>query len=72
MAHYKLDWHKYNLKRKLKGLTCIGEDEFETLSGMYDIVLMLCIVCVYNMMLIVVHVRTCDLGDVCRCRVSCR
>lgn len=31
--HYKLDWHKYNVKRKLVGLPCVGEDAFEAMSG---------------------------------------
>lgn len=35
MAHYKLDWHKYNVKRKLEGLPCVGEDAFEAMSGVY-------------------------------------
>ena len=33
VSHYRLDWHRYNLKRKLNGLSCIGEDDFEALSG---------------------------------------
>lgn len=32
VSHYRLDWHRYNLKRKLTGLSCIGEDDFEALS----------------------------------------
>ena len=33
VAHYKLDWHKYNVKRKLAGLPCVEEDAFEAMSG---------------------------------------
>ena len=33
VTHYKLDWHKYNVKRKLEGLPCVGEDDFEAMSG---------------------------------------
>ena len=33
VAHYKLDWHKYNVKRKLVGLPCVEEDAFEAMSG---------------------------------------
>ena len=29
--HFKLDWHRYNLKRKLQGLSRIPEDEFNIL-----------------------------------------
>ena len=33
VQHYKLDWHRYNLKRKLKGLEAVSQDSFETLAG---------------------------------------
>ena len=33
VEHYKLDWHRYNLKRKLKGLEGVGQDQFERISG---------------------------------------
>eukprot|EP00953_Heterococcus_sp_UTEX-ZZ885_P008319 4998-Heterococcus_DN1.PRE.1 len=28
-AHYKLDWHRYNLKRKVSGLTPVTREDFE-------------------------------------------
>lgn len=28
-SHYKLDWHRYNLKRKVAGLTPVGVEDFE-------------------------------------------
>jgi len=31
-AHYKQDWHKYNLKRKIAGLPTITEHEFIELN----------------------------------------
>lgn len=31
--HYKLDWHRFNLSRKTKGLAPLSEDEFESLGG---------------------------------------
>lgn len=33
VAHYQLDWHRYNLKRRLKGQSHIGQDEFERIAG---------------------------------------
>ena len=33
VQHYKLDWHRYNLKRKLKGLESVNQDSFETIAG---------------------------------------
>ena len=27
--HFKLDWHRYNLKRKLQNKATVGEEEFE-------------------------------------------
>jgi len=33
VAHYRLDWHRYNLKRRLKGQLHIGQDEFERIAG---------------------------------------
>jgi hypothetical protein len=32
--HYKLDWHRYNLKQKLGGLKSVTEDKFAQLAGM--------------------------------------
>jgi hypothetical protein len=32
--HYKLDWHRYNLKRKLNGLESITEEKFTQLAGL--------------------------------------
>jgi pre-60S factor REI1 len=32
--HYKLDWHRYNLKRKLGGLEPVTEEKFTELEGM--------------------------------------
>ena len=28
-AHFKLDWHRFNIANKLKGLKAISEDQFE-------------------------------------------
>ena len=33
VEHYRLDWHRYNLKRKLKGLEAVDQDSFEKISG---------------------------------------
>ena len=34
-AHFKSDWHRYNLKQQLKGDKSITEDQFETITGTY-------------------------------------
>ncbi|XP_036148838.1 ankyrin repeat and zinc finger domain-containing protein 1 isoform X2 [Monomorium pharaonis] len=34
--HYKLDWHRYNLKQHLNGLKSISEDSFNKLAGEGD------------------------------------
>ncbi|KYQ48057.1 Ankyrin repeat and zinc finger domain-containing protein 1 [Trachymyrmex zeteki] len=34
--HYKLDWHRYNLKQHLNGLKSISEDNFNKLAGEGD------------------------------------
>ena len=28
-SHFKSDWHRYNIKLKMQGATCIGEEEFK-------------------------------------------
>lgn len=33
VEHYKLDWHRYNIKRRLKGLETIEQDQFERIAG---------------------------------------
>ena len=33
VAHYRLDWHRYNLKRRLRGLTHVTQAVFEAESG---------------------------------------
>ena len=33
VQHYQLDWHRYNLKRKLKGLSHVDQEEFEKMAG---------------------------------------
>lgn len=33
VEHYKLDWHRYNLKRRLKGLEGVDQDHFEKIAG---------------------------------------
>lgn len=33
VEHYKLDWHRYNLKRKLKGLESVDQNQFERIAG---------------------------------------
>ena len=35
VEHYQLDWHRYNLKRRLKGLTHVNQEEFERVAGSY-------------------------------------
>lgn len=32
--HYRLDWHRYNIKRRLKGLENVDQAHFERLAGM--------------------------------------
>ena len=32
-AHFKSDWHRYNLKQQLKGAKSVTEDQFETITG---------------------------------------
>ena len=32
-AHFKSDWHRYNLKQQLKGDESVTEDQFETITG---------------------------------------
>jgi hypothetical protein len=31
--HYKLDWHRHNLKQSLKGMKFLSEEEFLKLAG---------------------------------------
>lgn len=33
--HYKSDWHRYNLRQRLKGCKSVSEEQFEDLSGNY-------------------------------------
>ena len=33
VIHYRLDWHRYNLKRKLKGQPPLDQEEFERVAG---------------------------------------
>lgn len=33
VSHYRLDWHRYNLKRKLKGLPPVRQEDFEKIAG---------------------------------------
>lgn len=33
VSHYRLDWHRYNLKRRLKGLASLSQEDFERLAG---------------------------------------
>lgn len=35
--HYKLDWHRYNLKRRLNGLKPVSEDSFSLLADKGDV-----------------------------------
>ncbi|XP_015440018.1 PREDICTED: ankyrin repeat and zinc finger domain-containing protein 1-like [Dufourea novaeangliae] len=35
--HYKLDWHRYNLKRRLNGLKPVNEDKFNLLADEGDV-----------------------------------
>ncbi len=39
VEHYQLDWHRYNLKRKLKGLTHVNQEDFEKISGTVGILI---------------------------------
>ncbi|XP_015111543.1 ankyrin repeat and zinc finger domain-containing protein 1 [Diachasma alloeum] len=36
-SHYKLDWHRYNLKQRLRGFKSITEDEFDVLADEDDV-----------------------------------
>ena len=31
--HYRLDWHRYNLKRRLKGQAAVSQEVFERIAG---------------------------------------
>lgn len=33
LVHYRLDWHRYNLKRRLRGLAPLSQEEFERIAG---------------------------------------
>ena len=33
LVHYRLDWHRYNLKRRLKGQAFLSQEEFEKIAG---------------------------------------
>lgn len=33
LIHYRLDWHRYNLKRRLKGQASLSQEEFEKIAG---------------------------------------
>lgn len=33
MEHYKLDWHRFNLRQKLAGLLPVTVEEFERKTG---------------------------------------
>lgn len=33
MEHYKLDWHRFNLRRKISGAAPVTADEFEKKTG---------------------------------------
>ena len=33
LVHYRLDWHRYNLKRRLKGQASLSQEEFEKIAG---------------------------------------
>ncbi len=35
VSHYQLDWHRYNLKRRLKGMSSVDQEEFEKIAGEY-------------------------------------
>ncbi len=37
VEHYRLDWHRYNLKRKLKGLEPVNQDSFEKIAGTFHL-----------------------------------
>ncbi|CAL9690305.1 unnamed protein product [Knipowitschia caucasica] len=36
MEHYKLDWHRFNLRQKIEGLSPVTVEEFETKTGAGD------------------------------------
>lgn len=33
LVHYRLDWHRYNLKRRLNGQASLTQEEFEKIAG---------------------------------------
>lgn len=37
MEHYKLDWHRFNLRQKMSGATPVTADEFERKTGAGDV-----------------------------------
>ncbi|XP_043104994.1 LOW QUALITY PROTEIN: ankyrin repeat and zinc finger domain-containing protein 1 [Puntigrus tetrazona] len=37
MEHYKLDWHRFNLRQRLEGRTVVSVEEFEKKTGTGDI-----------------------------------
>ncbi|XP_052421677.1 ankyrin repeat and zinc finger domain-containing protein 1 isoform X2 [Carassius gibelio] len=37
MEHYKLDWHRFNLKQRLEGISVVTVEEFEKKTGTGDI-----------------------------------
>lgn len=42
--HYKLDWHRHNLRQSLKGLNNVTEEEFDKLNGIginYKLIILL-------------------------------
>jgi len=34
--HFKGDWHRYNLKRKVANLPCVTADEFQTRKASHE------------------------------------
>ena len=40
VAHYRLDWHRYNLKRKLRGLPHVTQEVFEVEAGQCHVTVM--------------------------------
>lgn len=56
--HYKLDWHRYNLKQRLNGLRPINEDKFNLLAdeGITKELSFFCILNVYYEKHIVVNI----------------
>ena len=49
MEHYKLDWHRFNLKQKMSGRPPVTAEEFERKTGAGEETRVLNIMCGFSM-----------------------